>query len=182
VNDIKYYTLLGWDGENGLYQSKVIDILGFSYNGQTIFGKRMFKNIPDKKNPTRLIFRYSTDAVMSLRYDRQSYEVNTTKTKQKNKPKNSKNYSKAQKADKKIVKTKRYFDEMIIYNSISPLNKFVVGQYQFYYPNAEELVGLQLIDNKWVYRPNIDARNAPDDQDNYDPAKKKTTNKVPQYH
>ncbi len=83
VNDIKYYTLLGWDGENGLYQSKVIDILGFSYNGQTIFGKRMFKNIPDKKNPTRLIFRYSTDAVMSLRYDRQSYEVNTTKTNKK---------------------------------------------------------------------------------------------------
>lgn len=182
VNDIKYYTLLGWDGENGLYQSKVIDILGFSYNGQTIFGKRMFKNIPDKKNPTRLIFRYSTDAVMSLRYDRQSYEVNTTKTKQKNKPKNSKNYSKAQKSDKKIVKTKRYFDEMIVYNSISPLNKFVVGQYQFYYPNAEDLVGLQLIDNKWVYRPNIDARNAPDAQDNYDPTKKKTTNKVPQYH
>jgi hypothetical protein len=182
VNDIKYYTLLGWDGENGLYQSKVIDILGFSYNGQTIFGKRMFKNIPGKKNPTRLIFRYSKDAVMTLRYERQSYEVSTTKTIQKNKPKNSKNYSKAQKADKKIVKTKRYFDEMIIYNSISPLNKFVVGQYQFYYPNAEDLVGLQLIDNKWVFRPNIDARNAPDVHDNYDPTKKKTTNKVPPYH
>lgn len=62
---------------------------------------------------------------------------------------------------------------MIIYNSISPLNKFLVGQYQFYYPNAEDLVGLQLIDNKWVYRPNIDARNAPDVHDNYDPTKKK---------
>jgi len=57
INDIKYYTLLGWDGENGLYQSKVIDILGFSYNGQTIFGKRMFKNIPDKKKSYKTNFQ-----------------------------------------------------------------------------------------------------------------------------
>ncbi|MDD3755403.1 MAG: hypothetical protein PHD90_03020 [Bacteroidales bacterium] len=181
INNIKCYTLLGWDGENELYQSKLIDVLSFSYNGLPIFGKRIFRNIPDKKNPTRLIFRYSDEAVMTLRYEKQSYEINTVKIKKRNKPNRSRNFKKAQKRDKKIVKTKRYNRNMIVFNTLSPLNKFLDEQYQYYFPNAEDLVGLELIDNRWVYRTNIDARNAPDDQDNYNPEKRIHKNKIPKY-
>ena len=118
---------------------------------------------------------------MTLRYEKQSYEINTVKIKKRNKPNRSRNFKKAQKRDKKIVKTKRYNSNMIVFNTLSPLNKFLDEQYKYYFQNAEDLVGLELIDNRWVYRTNIDARNAPDDQDNYNPEKRIHKNKIPKY-
>lgn len=62
-----YYTLLGWDGNDKLVTRKFIDVLSFKNDGTPMFGKDVF-NIP-KKNPKRVMFQYSSKAVMSLKYN-----------------------------------------------------------------------------------------------------------------
>lgn len=62
-----YYTLLGWDGNDNLTQKKFIDVLYFKSDGTPIFGKDVFR-IP-KKSPKRIMFQYSAEVAMSLRYN-----------------------------------------------------------------------------------------------------------------
>lgn len=66
IESADYWLLLGWDGNEKLVQRKFIDVLYFK-NGEPIFGKDVFK-IP-KKNPKRIMFQYSADIVMTLRYE-----------------------------------------------------------------------------------------------------------------
>lgn len=61
-----YYTLLGWDGNDKLTSRKFIDVLSFKPDGSPGFGKDVFK-MP-KKNPKRIMFEYSAEIVMSLKY------------------------------------------------------------------------------------------------------------------
>ncbi|MFH2095971.1 MAG: hypothetical protein ABIJ16_09720, partial [Bacteroidota bacterium] len=63
----KYYTLLGWDGNNNLSAKKIVDVLYFTGNGKPKFGKAIFKT--GKTRSKRLIFEYNHMAVMSLTYD-----------------------------------------------------------------------------------------------------------------
>lgn len=62
-----YYTLLGWDGNDNLIQKKFIDVLYFKSDGTPIFGKDVFR-IP-KKSPKRIMFQYSAEVAMSLKYN-----------------------------------------------------------------------------------------------------------------
>ncbi len=62
-----YYTLLGWDGNDNLIQKKFIDVLYFKSDGTPVFGKDVFR-IP-KKSPKRIMFQYSAQVAMSLRYN-----------------------------------------------------------------------------------------------------------------
>lgn len=62
-----YYTLIGWDGNDNLIQKKFIDVLYFKSDGTPIFGKDVFK-IP-KKSPKRIMFQYSAEVAMSLKYN-----------------------------------------------------------------------------------------------------------------
>lgn len=62
-----YYTLLGWDGNDKLVQRKYIDVLYFKSDGTPVFGKDVFK-FP-RKNPKRLMFEYSSEVTMSLKYN-----------------------------------------------------------------------------------------------------------------
>jgi hypothetical protein len=68
-----YYLLLGWNGKDAYTQFKGIDVLWFDAEHQPHFGKPVFK-IP-KKNPKRLLFEYSKEAQMSLRYDSWSRRI-----------------------------------------------------------------------------------------------------------
>lgn len=61
-----YYTLLGWDGNNNLTNKKIIDVVNISPNGIIKFGAPIFKT--KKKTKKRMIFEYSENAVMSLKY------------------------------------------------------------------------------------------------------------------
>lgn len=61
-----FYTLIGWDGNSKLTKRKFIDVLYFKSDGEPIFGKDIFK-IP-KKSPKRLMFEYSSEVSMSLKY------------------------------------------------------------------------------------------------------------------
>ena len=67
----KSYTLLAWEGVNKQITRKVIDILTFNAQGIPSFGKAVFQKLPAtyKGNPKRILFEYSSDVSMSLRYD-----------------------------------------------------------------------------------------------------------------
>lgn len=62
-----YYTLLGYDPNDKLVRRKFVDVLYFKSNGIPVFGKDVFR-FP-RKNPKRLMFQYSSDVVMSLKYN-----------------------------------------------------------------------------------------------------------------
>lgn len=69
--DSKYYTLLAWQGCSKQITRKVIEILSFNTQGIPSFGKAVFQKLPAtfKGNPKRILFEYSADVSMSLRYD-----------------------------------------------------------------------------------------------------------------
>lgn len=68
-----YYLLLGWDGNDKLTQKKFIDVLYFKSDGQPVFGRDVFK-LP-KKNPKRIMFEYSSEVAMSLKYNAGSNRI-----------------------------------------------------------------------------------------------------------
>lgn len=61
------YVLLGWEGNNPMSNKKVIECMYFNSKGQPYFGKSIFES--DKANKRRVIFEYSKEAYMSLRYN-----------------------------------------------------------------------------------------------------------------
>lgn len=63
----KYYTLLGWDGNDRLTTRKIIDILYFPRGSRPKFGTPIFNM--GKSVKKRVIFEYSAQVTMSLRYD-----------------------------------------------------------------------------------------------------------------
>ena len=65
----KYYTLLGWDGNNYETQKKIIDVLTFTSKDKPVFGAPIFRY--NKKNLKRMIFEYSSTVTMSLKFDKQ---------------------------------------------------------------------------------------------------------------
>lgn len=62
-----YYTLLGRDMNDKLTQRKFVDVLYFKADGTPVFGKDVFKF--ERKNPKRLMFEYSSEITMSLKYN-----------------------------------------------------------------------------------------------------------------
>lgn len=68
-----YYTLLGWDGNDKMTQRKFIDVLYFKSDGVPVFGKDVFKF--SRKNPRRLMFEYSSEVSMSLKYNDKKNQI-----------------------------------------------------------------------------------------------------------
>lgn len=68
-----YYTLLGWDGNNNLTNKKIIDVINVSNSGMIKFGAPIFKT--KKKTKKRVIFEYSEDVVMSLKFHQNSERI-----------------------------------------------------------------------------------------------------------
>ncbi len=65
-NKTVYYTLLGWDGNNNFTNKKIIDLFYIKDN-KVVFGPPVFKM--EKGIQNRLIFEYSKQAKMMLKYD-----------------------------------------------------------------------------------------------------------------
>jgi len=66
----KYYTLIGWHGNDKITSRKVIDVLYFTGKGLPKFGYSFFKS--DHGSTKRIIFEYTTRAVMSVKYHKKS--------------------------------------------------------------------------------------------------------------
>lgn len=62
-----YYTLLSWDGNNGVTSKKIIDVLSFDRKGRPIFGFPFFVN--GRVMAHRAIIEYPASNSMLLEYD-----------------------------------------------------------------------------------------------------------------
>jgi hypothetical protein len=62
-----YYTLLGWEGHNAITKRKLIEVLSFKSNGDPIFGKAIFEDIPNK-SPKRISFEYAAQLTMNIKH------------------------------------------------------------------------------------------------------------------
>ncbi len=67
------YTLLGWDGNNKLTNKKIIETISISSNGTVKFGTPILKT--KKRTEKRIIFEYSENAVMSLKYHKELKKI-----------------------------------------------------------------------------------------------------------
>jgi hypothetical protein len=140
----KYYTLLGWDGNDKLTQKKIIDVLVFNSNEKPIFGASIFKY--NKKIQKRIIFEYSSTASMSLKYEEQY--MFSGKWKRRISFNQEEQYSLTGKKKRK----------MIIFDRLSPLDQSLDGQYQFYYPETNIFDAFIFRSGKWSLVKDVDAR------------------------
>jgi hypothetical protein len=163
----KYYTLLGWKGNNQLTTKKVVDVLSFRSSGSAMFGATLFRKYKDKA--ARVIFEYSSQTTMLLRYERQMVHVITKAAHTSRKKVNPKdrNSGKAMKADRKTqAKQKTVKTNMILFDRLSPIDprtsKYSVnleGQYQFYAPETNIMDAFVFTNGRWIFTKDIDARN-----------------------
>jgi hypothetical protein len=65
-----WYFLLGWHGNNAFTTRKIIDVLTIDQYNNLEFGARVFEDEKGKRILTRVIFEFSAEAVMLLRYDK----------------------------------------------------------------------------------------------------------------
>lgn len=142
----KYYTLLGWDGNNFLTQKKLIEVLWFRSNDRVAFGAPLFKKYKDKSQ--RVVFEFSSRSVMRLHYEKQIVHV----------IKRSK--------DKKSTSEKVKKSNLIVFDRLSPIDARnssttadLTGQYQFYAPETNIVDAFMFENGKWVLIKDVDARN-----------------------
>jgi len=163
----KYYTLLGWKGNNLITTKKVLEVLSFRSSGTPVFGAPLFRKYKDKT--TRVIFEYSSQATMLLRYEKQMVHVITKPAHTSSHKVNPKdrNSGKAMKATHRTeAKQKTIKTNMILFDRLSPIDprtsKYAVeleGQYQFYAPETNVLDAFVFTNGKWIFTKDIDARN-----------------------
>lgn len=174
---IHYFTLLGWDGKNAMSTRKIIDVLSFTPAGQPVFGASVFHGYG--KQLKRVIFEYSENVQMVLRYEKQSYFVEKKKKSGSRKPgSKANNYQsgkgfRAIQGDSPDVRKKRKSATMIVFDRLIPINPSLTGVYEYYVPELNIVDGFLYFDGKWNYVPDIDARNAPSPKDEMKPVELK---------
>jgi len=163
-NGSMYYTLLGWDGSTSISNKKVIDVLSLNPLGQPSFGASLFSGYGRQQK--RIIFEYADFTQMVLRYDKQAYVIEKKKkNSKKSQPKPPKKNDltsggfKAQQNQDDNVKRKRKAADMIVFDHLIPMNSSLQGAYQYYVPEVNIVDGFIFRDGKWVFMPDIDARN-----------------------
>jgi len=140
--NIDYYTLLGWNANNALSYQKIIEILTIRSGNRVFFGAPIFKY--GKEKPKRIIFEYSSKAIMNLKYDSQQYK----EKKKLKKPIKGKWFE--------IVDVK---SNMIVFDRLIPIEPSLQGQRQFYVPETNIYDAFIFINGKWVFIEDVDARN-----------------------
>jgi hypothetical protein len=137
----KIYTLLGWAGKNTQVTQKVIEILHFDDRDRPVFGFPLFRDYHGG-NLTRVIFRYTASATMSLKYENRMLQ-----------------------SEKKWNSRKRIFEssaeerEMIVFDRLVPLDPQLSGQYQFYVPAGDLTDGFVFSEKGWKFVEGTDSRN-----------------------
>ena len=138
-----YYTLLGWNGNDLFTNEKVIDVLQFDLNSNSpvIFGAKIFKDYTSKV--ARVILKYSKDATLSLKYELQSYEINT---------------------GKRDSKTKKWLYEsksaqMIIFEELIPPDAGIPNIPAYMVPESSLNQAFIPENGKWVFLSRVKGRN-----------------------
>ena len=69
----KYYTLLGWDGNNDVSTKKIIDVMYFSGREKIKFGASIFK--ANKTTSKRYIIEYNATSTISVKYNEKEKRI-----------------------------------------------------------------------------------------------------------
>lgn len=133
-----YYTLLGWDGHNPQINRKLIEVLSFRRSGTPVFGYYLFRD--EKQRMRRVLFEYSGQASMALRYDEQSFI-------EKKRIRNRK------------IKEKTVKDNMIVFDRLVPLEPALKGNPRFTVPEGNIQDAFIFRNGWWKIERDIDARN-----------------------
>jgi hypothetical protein len=134
------YTLLGWQGKDVTEMQKVIDVLTFDDKGLPRFGKKIFNKYKDGENK-RVIFKYSPDVTMALRYDAQFLS--------KGKQWNSSSRTFEEKSSK---------SSMIVFDRLVPVDA-AEGKGLIIAPAGDIYDGFIFENGKWSFVEGVDARN-----------------------
>ena len=70
----KYYTLLGWDGNDGYSTKKIIDVMYFSGKNKIKFGLPIFKQ-NKKESQKRVIVEYDAKTSISVKYQEKEKRI-----------------------------------------------------------------------------------------------------------
>lgn len=148
VGNRTYYTLLGWNSGQELYQQSIIEVLYVKPDGQLQWGASLFVNkghiagsarIDKSRKDSeqkRVVFRFGRQTGMILRYDYQTYL-------QKN--------AKGQKKEKKA--------NMIIFDRLMPQQTAMADDYAYYVPEGGVYQAYVFENGKWRLHQDIIARN-----------------------
>lgn len=136
----KYYTLLGWNGNDLFTNQKLIEVLHFKKDYTPQFGARIFKKYPDKI--ARAIFEYNKNSSFSLKYEKQSYMVRT---------------------GKKDPKTKRVLyqlvtQDMIVFDQLIKMEEEMEHIPAFTVPESSLNWGFIPADGRWLFLDKVEAR------------------------
>ena len=136
-----YYTLLGWNGNDLFSNQKIIEILSFKSDKSPVFGAKIFKKYSDKVS--RIILTYNKESSLSLKYERQSYDVGTAR--------------KDPKTKKTIYETVE--SDMIIFDKLIPLEDGMEGIPAFMVPESSMNQGFVADNGKWLFIEKVHGRN-----------------------
>ena len=175
----KYYTLLGYNGNNIYTKKKIIEPISFrGNNSKPEFGLSIFFKEKDRK---RFIYEYNPETSFVLKWDNQYYENPNPKTSfsvknifASNKPKPISN-EKNQPPDPRTVA----LEEMIVFEVLEPLYEGMEGLYQFYVGSGV-MNGFKFERGRWRLVENILPRNAQPKKEE-EPKRKRTGSEQPMY-
>ncbi|MBP5548706.1 MAG: hypothetical protein J6X58_07450 [Bacteroidales bacterium] len=137
------YTLIGWTGVNALIQRKVIEpILFRSNSSRPQFGQALFRR---EKNLRRVVFEYSRNAMVNVRFDEQ-----TIRTYENKKVKKKGRTINVQVPHEEKAK-------MIIFDEIAPMLPGMEGLPQYYVPTGTEMAYI-FLNGRWELRDNAQGR------------------------
>lgn len=167
-----YYTVLGWKGIDLTKNAMVIEMIKLKSNGDISFGYPAFdlndcEYFEKQRRPRRVVFEHSADAVMKLRYDKQTILKEVKASRVKHTPRQF-GFNAQRKEVRSKPKYKKINKMMIVFDQLAPLNQSMEGMYAFYIPKINVVDALLFENGKWVYYSDIDARN-----DNPGPERKK---------
>lgn len=136
-----YYTLLGWNGNDMFTNQKVIEVLYFKSDMSPVFGANVFKKYPEKSY--RVIFDYAKNSVFTLKFQHQTYDVNTGR--------------RDPRSHKVIYETNAA--DMIIFDYLAPLDDFMGDIPAFMVPESSMNQGFVEDNGKWLFVNSVNGRN-----------------------
>ena len=143
ANGRKYYTLLGWNGNDRTVNRRIIEILTFDSNGYPVFGADIFTGRRGQKEKfKRRIFEHSRRGSMILRYDYQAYSepVGTPKPGQRQK--------------EKLIRA-----NMIVFDRLVPPNPEMISSPESYIAGGGVYDAYVWLNGRWTLKLDILARN-----------------------
>jgi len=136
----KYYTLLGWNGNDPGVSRRIIEVMTFRPNGDPVFGAAIFTGYRGRRERfVRKIFEYSRRSSMILRYDFQAYrEPAPTR-------RNPQNF--------RYVET-----NMIVFDQLVPREFEMRGRRETYIPAGGLYHAFVWLDGRWTLKTDVRAR------------------------